>query len=155
MSKGFVVAEQGHIVTLFDPQDVSAAATSDTFTMKNWGHASLILQFGAGSGCTITLGECTSFAGSDRTAVTDFRYAVEGTHAGDVLDAALAEASAVTIAAGTGCTALIEIDADQLTDGYPYLQVNVSDPGTSKLASGVAILSGGRYQEDITATVIS
>lgn len=154
MSKGFVATEQGHFVTLFDPQTVSAAATSDTFLMEGWGHATLVFQFGAGSGCTITLGECTSFVGSGRTAVT-FRFAQEATHAGDTLDAALAWASTITIAAGTGSFAVIEIDADELTDGYPYIQANLSDPGTSKLASGIAILSGGRYQKDITATAIA
>ena len=154
MSKGFLVAEQGHFVTLFNPQSQTAALTSDTFLMENWAHASLIVQYGVGSGTTITVGECTSFAGSDRTAVT-FRYAQEATDAGDVLDAALAWASTVTISAGTGGVAIIEIDGDELTDGYPYLQVNLADPGASKLVSGIAILSGGRYQEDITATVIA
>jgi len=154
MSKGFVVAEQGHFVTLLNPQSLGAAVTSDTFLMENWAHATLIFQFGAGSGTTITVGECTSFAGSDRTAVT-FRYAQEATDAGDVLDAALAWASTITIAAGTSAVAIIEIDADELTDGYPYLQTNIDDPGTAKLASGIAILSGGRYQEDITVTAIA
>ena len=74
--------------------------------------------------------------------------------AAGLIDAALAWASTITIAAGTGGFAVIELDSDELADGYPYLQVNITDPGTAKLASGVAILSGGRYQEDITATVI-
>ena len=154
MSKGFVVAEQGHIVTLFDPQSQSAALTSDTFIMENWAHATLIFQFGAGSGTTITVGECTSFAGSGRTAIT-FRYASEATHAGDVFDAALAWASSITVAAGTGSTHIIEIDADELSNASPYIQANLADPGTSKVVSGLVILSGGRYTEDITATAIA
>lgn len=154
MSKGFTIAEEGHLVTLFDPQDLGTAGTSDTFLMEGWGHASMILAFGAGSGCTVTVGECTGFGGTGRTAVT-FRSAQEATHAGDVLDAALAWASTLTIAAGTGGVAIIELDADELTDGYPYVQVNVSDPGTSKLMAGIAVLSGGRYQKDITATAIA
>ena len=154
MSKGFVAAEQGHVVQMLASQSFAAAGTSDTILMENWAHASIICEFGAGSGTTISVGECTSFAGSDRTAVT-FRFAQEATANGDVLDAALAWASTVTIGAGTAAFAVIEIDGDELTDGYPYLQVNIADPGTAKLASVIAVLSGGRYQEDITATVIA
>lgn len=155
MSKGFVVAEQGHVVQLLAPQTLSAAATSDTFSMAGWAHASILLNFGAGSGCSITMGECTSFAGSDRTALSSFRMAQEATANGDTLDAALAVASAITIAAGTAAFAVIELDGDELSDGYPYVQVNISDPGTSKLAGAMVVLSGGRYQEDITATAIA
>ncbi len=154
MSKGFVVAENGHVVQMIASQSFAAAGTSDTISMENWAHASIICEFGAGSGTTITVGECTSFAGSGRTAVT-FRFAQEATANGDVLDAALARASSITIGAGTAAFAVIEIDADELSDGFEFIQVNLSDPGAAKLASVMAVLSGGRYQEDITATVIA
>ncbi len=157
MSKGFVVAENGHIVQLIAPVDVTAPMTSDTISMENWGHVSIIVGLGIGSSTTITVGECTSFAGSDRTALT-FRYAQEATGGGDVLDAALAWASSIAIvgsAAAVGGFAVIEIDADELSDGYQFLQVNIADPGASKIAAVYAVLSGGRYQEDITATVIA
>ncbi len=153
MSKGFVVAEQGHVVQLFAPAVVSAAATSDTILMENWGHATILMNFGAGSATTVTVGECTGFGGTARAALT-FRYAKEATAAGDVFDAALAWASAITIGSAGVSFAIIEIDGDELSDGSPYLQVNIADPGTSKYAGGFAILSGGRYQKDITATVI-
>ncbi len=156
MSKGFVVAEQGHVVQMLAPVDVAAAATGDTILMEGWAHASIIVGFGVGSATTITVGECTGFGGTGRTAVT-FRSAQEATGGGDVLDAALAWASSITIAgsaAAVGGFAVIEIDADELSDGSPYLQVNIADPGTSKIACIYAVLSGGRYQKDITATVI-
>ncbi len=154
MSKGFVVAENGHIVQMIASQSFAAAATSDTISMENWAHASILCEFGAGSGLTISVGECTSFAGSDRAALT-FRFAQEATANGDVLDAALARASTVTIGAGTASFAVIEIDADELSDGFEFIQVNLSDPGAAKTGSVMAVLSGGRYQEDITATVIA
>lgn len=150
----FVVSEHGHVVQLLAPQSLAAAGTTDTITMKNHAHLSAILNFGAGSGCTITAGECTSAAGSDRTAIS-FRFAQEATANGDVLDAALAWGSAITIAAGTAAFAVIEIEGDELADGYPWVQFNISDPGAAKLASAIAIMSGGRYQEDITATAIA
>ncbi len=157
MSKGFVVAEQGHIVQLIAPVNVTAALTSDTISMENWGHVSIIVGLGIGSATSITVGECTSFAGSGRTAIT-FRYAQEATGGGDVLDAALAWASAITIAgsaAHVGGFAVIEIDGDELSDGFNFLQVNVSDPGAGKLGAVYAVMSGGRFQKDITATVIA
>jgi len=157
MSKGFVVAEQGHVVQMLAPVAITAALTGDTISMEAWGHASIIVGFGVGSATTITVGECTGFGGTGRTAIT-FRSAQEATGGGDVLDAALAWASTITIAgsaAHVGGFAVIEIDADELSDGYNFLQVNVADPGTSKLGCIYAILSGGRYQKDITATVIA
>ena len=156
MSKGFVLAEEGHVVQMLAPVAVAAAGTGDTISMENWGHVSIICGLGIGSATTITVGECVGFGGTSRTALT-FRSAQEATGGGDVLDAALAWASTITIAgsaAHVGGFAVIEIDADELADGYNFLQVNVADPGTSKLACVYAILSGGRYQEDITATVI-
>ena len=155
MSK-FVVAEQGHVVQLLAPQSQTAALTSDVFSMENWAHATIIVLGGAGSACTVTVSECDNFT-PDNAATKIFNYAQEATAAGDVLDAALAAATTAGISIGTatGTILVIEIDNDELSDGYPCVQINVSDPGTSKMISAFAILSGARYAEDITATVIS
>lgn len=156
MSKGFVAAEMGHIVLALQPQGttVVAALTSDTFCMKGWSHATILVAGGIGSTATaVTVGECTSFAGSDRTALT-FRYAKETTTLGDTLDSALTVASSLTLGATAATFAVIEIDADELTDGYPYVQVNCGTTANKDLCI-FAILSGGRYQEDITATAIA
>lgn len=91
---------------------------------------------------------------SDRTAIADFRYAQEATVDGDTLDAALAAGSTITVGT-SNVFCVIELDADQLTEDYEFVVLNVSDPGTSRIASAVAVLSGGRYQEDITATAIA
>jgi hypothetical protein len=136
----FVVAEQGHIVQLIDPQSQSAALTSEIFTMENWAHATILVFGGAGSATTVTVSECDNFTPTTAATKT-FMYAVEAT--------------AVSIGTATGTILCIEIDNDELTDGYPCIQINMSDPGTSKLVSAVAILSGGRYQKDITATAES
>ena len=155
MSK-FVVAEQGHVVQLLAPQSQTAALTSDVFSMENWAHASIIVLGGAGSACTVTVSEADNFT-PDNAATKTFNYAVEATAAGDVLDAALqaATTAGVGIGTATGTILVIEIDNDELSDGYPCVQINVSDPGTSKLISAHALLSGARYAEDITSTVIS
>ena len=154
--KGFTIAEQGHVVTLIAPISISAAATSEVFSMENWGHATIIVQGGAGSACTVTVSECDDF--DPTTAATKtFMYCKEATASGDVADAALAAATTAGTSVGTatGTFLIIEIDNDELSDGYPCVQINLSDPGTSKVVSAVAILSGGRYQKDITATAIA
>ena len=149
----FVTTEQGHLVSLIDPVSISAAATSDVFSMENWAHATIIVQGGAGSACTVTVSEADNFTPTTAATKT-FMYAVEATAGGDVLDAALqaATTAGVSIGTATGTLLVIEIDNDELSDGYPCVQINVTDPGTSKVISAIAVLSGGRYQKDITAT---
>ncbi len=154
MVHGITLTEEGHFVTLLASQNITAAATSEVFSMENWAHATIMVQGGAGSSTTITVSECDNFTPSNATKII-FAYAQETTAAGDTLTA-LTDATTAGVALGTatGVFTIIEIDSDQMTDGFPYLQINLSDPGAGKQVSAVAILSGGRYQEDITATVI-
>ena len=151
-SKGFTVVEQGHVVSIIPPASATTALTSDCFLMENWGHASIILTTGVGSGCTVTVFDSNSATASGASMA--FNYAVEGTALGDTMDAALAAATTAGTALGSsGETMIIEIDADELRDGYPYILVR-TDNVTAMYIGGVAVLSGGRYQKDITATAI-
>ncbi len=152
-SKGFTIVEQGHIVQLIGPASAVTALTSDSFLMENWGHASIIVQTGAGSATTITVFDSASAAASGASMV--FNYAVEATASGDVLDAALQAATTAGTAlnASTDNFMVIEIDADELRDGYPWILIR-SNATTAAYISAVAILSGGRYQKDITVTAI-
>jgi hypothetical protein len=154
--KGFTIAEQGHVILGIAPKGtcVVAATTSDTFFMGNWAHASILVAGGVGSTASaVTVGECTGFGGTGRTALS-FWYAKEDGTAGDVLDAALAYGSTVTFGATAAVFIVIEIDADELSDGYPYVQYNIATTANKDVASFV-ILSGARYAEDITATAIA
>ena len=153
MGKGFCVAEQGHIVQLLAPVDINAATSSEVFSMENWEHATIICQKGTGSACTIQVEECTAFAGTGAATKT-FRYCYERTAAGDTLTAlATAGTAGIAHTTSTGELLVIEIDSDELTDGYPYVRIKCSATGAN-LGAWIAILSGGRYQEDITATAI-
>ena len=150
---GMTLVEQGHFVSLFTPESKSAAGSSEIFSLENWGHATIIVQGGAGSASTIVVEECDNFTPSNVTTFA-YNYAKEATAGGDVLDAALAAAGTAGISIGTATDTIlvIEIDGDELTDGYPCIRIRHSDPGTSKLISAIAVLTGGRYQKDITAT---
>ena len=155
MGKGFCIAEQGHVVQLIAPVNITAAATSEVFSMENWAHATIIVYGGAGSSTTITVSECDDFTPTSSATIT-YAYTQETTAAGDTQTAALAAAgtAGIGIGAASGVYTIIEIDADELTDGMPCLQINLTDPGAGKVVCATAILSGGRYQEDVTATVI-
>ena len=156
MSKGFVVAEQGHVVLNIAPNgtQTTAAGCAACFCMKNYGHATIIAAAGVGSAATmdITLYEHPDSTGSSGSAI-DFQYARESTSAGDTLDAALAWASTVSVVGTAAAYAVIEVDADTLTDGDEWISVHHS--ACSSSVAIMAILSGGRYQEDITATAIA
>jgi len=152
---GFNIAEQGHVVQMLAPLSVSAATSSEVISMENWSHVSFICMKGAGSSATIQLEECTSFAGAG-AATRIFSYAREATAAGDTLSAlTIATTAGIAMTTASGVLLVIEVDADELTDGYPYLRLKCADPGTTHLGAWVAVLSGGRYQEDVTSTVIA
>ena len=157
MSKGITIAEQCHIVNALAPVDIGGAAkTSDYFSMANYAHATIIVTCGAvTNAATITLFESDDLAGNATTAI-DFKYAQETTAAGDTLGALAWVGATTGISTGTnnGTIHVIEIDASQLTDGYPCLVVKTTNAGAN-LISVVAILSGSRYAEDVTPTAIA
>lgn len=158
--KGFTIAEQGHVVLVLGPQGTTttAALSGACFSMENWAHATILVAGNLGTATTaVTVKECTGAGGTGATAIT-YRYAKEDTAGGDTLDAALAWASTLSLSAGSGGVfAVIEFDADELTDGYQYVRVDfgANTAATKKDIAAFAVLSGGRFQEDITSSVLS
>jgi hypothetical protein len=85
-----------------------------------------------------------------------FRYAAEATDAGDTLGALTAvSSSGFAMSTNNNIMYVIEIDADELADGYPWLQVCFSNPSNATYVAAVAILSGSRYAKDQSATAIA
>ena len=152
------IAEQGHVVNILPPQSITEAATSDVFSMKNYAHATIIVTAGAtnADAGNITVEECDNFTPTTDTAI-DFYYYAETTAAGDTLGArTLAEAATgIDVSANDNITYVIEIDARELTDGYPCLELKWSAPGGATLVSAVAVLTGSRYAEDQSGTTIA
>lgn len=155
--QGFNIAEQGHVVNVLPPKDVSGGATGDRFKMTNYAHASIIVTFGvtADATSTILVKNCTAATGGTATAIA-FSYYAETTAAGDTLGGKTAATSAgIATSPNNSIMYVIELDARELTDGYPWVEVSITDISTSSnLASIVAILSGSRYGEDQSATAI-
>lgn len=155
-AKGINLAEEGHIVNIIPPVDINGGVTnSDVFSLKNYAHATIILQLGVtGAACTPTVEECDDFVPTNVTTIAHARYDEE-TAAGDTLSARSVKAAAgVATSTNNNIMYVFEIDADELTDGRPNLRLVLSDPGVATFASAVAILTGG-IAKGITPTAIA
>lgn len=157
MSPRFQPAEEGHVVNIIAPIDINGAgASSDVFSMEGYSHATIILQLGVtGAASTVTLKECDNFTPTTATAIA-FSYYSETTAAGDTLSGKTAATTAgFATSTNDGVMYVIEVDAADLTDGYPNLQLCLTDPSAATLASAVAVLSGARYAESTSGTAIA
>lgn len=156
-AKGVLIPEEGHVVNILPPVDINGSAqTSDYFCLKNYQHVDIILTLGVtGAASTVTVEESDDASGSNTTAIA-FSYYAETTAAGDTLgDRTAATTAGFATSTNDSVTYVISIDASQLTDGYPYLVLKMSDPSAATLASAVAVLSGARYQQENTPTAIT
>ena len=151
------VPTEGHVVNVLPPVDLNGSAkTGDIFHLKNYSHVDIIIQLGVtGAASTVTLKECDDVTPSASTAIA-FNYYAETTAAGDTLGAlTAATTSGFATSTNDNVMYVISLDASELSDGYPYLQLNFSDPAAGTIASAVAVLSGARYGEDQNATAIT
>lgn len=155
---GTNIAEQFHVVNILPPVDVAAGKTSDVFSMKNYAHATIIVTAGAtnADAGNITIEECDNFTPTNDTAI-DFYYYAETTDAGDTLGARTkaVAATGIDVSANDNITYVIEIDAAELSDGFPCLVLKWSACGGATFGSAVAILSGARYGGTESATAIA
>lgn len=155
---GTTIAEQFHVVNILPPVSITAATTSDVWSMKNYSHCSIIVTCGATNADAgfVTIEECDDFTPTTDTAI-GFSYYAETTAAGDTLGArtAAVAATGIDVSANDSIMYVIEIDAAELSDGYPNLILKWSIPGGATLVSAVAILSGARYGGDQSATAIA
>lgn len=151
-----VLAEQAHIVNILPPVDINGGVSSDVFSMKDASHATIIIQMGVtGAASTITVEECDNFTPSTHTEIA-FKVAKEETDAGDTLGTLTAvSSSGFASHTNNNIFYVIEIDAEELTEGYPNLRISFSNPSASTIASAVAILTGLSYQGDQNRTQIA
>ena len=157
-ANGFSIGEgQGHYVLGVAPVDIDAGAqTSDAFKMANYTHATVIISLGVtGAASTVTVKENTDASGSGATAIA-FAYYSEETAAGDTTSArTAATSSGVATSTNDGVFYILEIDAEDLSDGSEWVTIHMSDPGAATFASIGVILSGARYAEVEAPTAIA
>lgn len=149
----FVLAEMGKPVVGIAPVDIGGVAkVSDYFSMKNYSHASILVVCGViGNAATITVEESDDASGSTATAIAFDYYAITAGVTG-------ARTAATSAGFSTGTTAgamwVIEIDADQLTAGYPFLVVKATNAAANLIAV-IPILSGARYAQAAPPSALS
>lgn len=153
--KGLYLSQVGHIVNALPPVDINGGVTADRFNLKRHNHATIIVAIGVSAAAftKIIVNECDADTGGNSTAIA-FDYAEETTANGDVLGAKqTAAAAGVTPSGNDNIFYAIELDAAELTDGYPWVEVSLTNTsGNSVLASVVAVLSGGdQGSENATA----
>jgi hypothetical protein len=155
--KGFNIAEAGHVVNALPPVSLNGGKTSDYWSMKGHNHVDILILLGAAvAATTITVYQSEDNAGTGEDAIA-FKHYDELTASGDVLDRATdaTVAGFASSSAGTANTMhVISVDAAELAEDHPYMCVKLSDPSGAQLGAVVAILSGSRYQEEGSATVL-
>lgn len=156
MAKGFHVGVEGHVVNALPPVDINGGANSDVWSMAEHSHVSIVVLLGVtGAATTITVEECDDFTPSNSAAI-NFEYYQEETDSGDTLSARQsATTSGFAASANDNIMYVIEVDASELSAGYPNLRVVFSDPSAQTFASVAAILSGARYAKAQSSTVIA
>jgi hypothetical protein len=158
MSKqGFYAAQEGHIVNILAPVNISGGVTAQCFHLKQHSHASIVVQLGvqAAAATKILLNACSSAAGAGATAIPYDLYTQE---TAGVVNDVTSTRNAITAAGYTpsgnaGIFYILEVDASNLPAGLPYLQLQITNGANADFASAVAILSGGRNTGDQSPTV--
>ena len=156
MSQGFVMSEVGHIVNLIPPVDITGGATGDRFSMENWTHASIIVQVGVSAAAftKIILRECDAASGGNAVDIAFTLYAEE-TALGDTLGAKEdVAATGRTPSANNTIFYVIELDARHLADGFHWVELALTNGSNSVIGSAVAVLSGGRFANALSETVL-
>jgi len=155
MGKGICLPEEGHIVPILPPIDMAGTSTRTSLyvNMENYSHCDIILGIGVSAGtATAILYESSDGSGSSVTAIAASYYAEETTTI-DVLGARTALATTgLTIAATSNIFYVISVDSDQLSAGYPYINLRLSALDNTTVTCAYAVLTGARYGADQSAT---
>lgn len=157
--KGFYAAQEGHVVNILPPKEISGGVTAQIFNMEGYRHASIVVQLGvqAAANTEILVNACTDASGDGATAVPFdiFTQETAGT-ANDVLSTRTSvTAAGYTPSPNQNIFYVIELDADALPQGSPYVQLEITNGANANFASAVAVLSGGRFVGDQSQTATS
>lgn len=153
----FYAAQSGHPLVLLAPVDATGGKASAAFNFSKYTHASILVALGvsAAAPTAILLEACTDATGTGATAI-GFDFFPCETAGGDVLGAKVtATAAGITPSANDGIFYQIEIDSSVLPAGFSYLRVHITNGSNSALAGVFAVLSGARYAQQGSPTVLA
>ena len=154
------LCEQVKIVPIIEPEDhQSAGIDGDSVNMENYGHATFIFLFGELTDNSV-LKMYEGNADGDKDTALTFSYratAIDLLSTGADTLGTEATSNALTLAAGTyeDRMLVVEIDARELTDGYPFITPEIDSTASQLFVSCVAILSKPRYAEDVPPAAVA
>lgn len=153
------LSEQVGIVPIIEPENHQAAGVDgDSVKLEKYGHVTFIFLFGEMGGTPVLKIYEGATDGVKTTALTfSYRYTSADLKnaSADILGSeATSAALDLTHSTFEDRMLVVEIDASELTDGYPFVTPEIDDAGTEVFVSCVAILSKPRYAEDVMPTAI-
>ena len=143
----------GKVVSGVAPVDIGGGAkTCDYFSMENYSHASIIVACGViGNSATILVYESDDASGSNKTAIAFYYHLITaGVIGARTLNASTGLVTGTTDAA----TWIIEIDASELTAGYPFITL-VTSAAAANLITIIPVLSGARYAQAVPPSALA
>lgn len=136
--------------------NTGSPATSTAVNLGKYGHATFIIQEGAGGAgtATFTVVACTDTGGTSPTAIP-FHYRLCDTQ--DIWGAYTACAATGYLSiAGANKLIAIEVDATELTAAKPYVAIVATVGVATAVAAGcIIILSEASYPQGIPLTAIA
>lgn len=154
------------IISLIKPQTGGSARSGIWVSMANYGKLTMIVSIAQGAANTtaITVDKAKTSAGgsnSDGITMANFWTMVDaaGTAqaaASDTYTKGTAAASITSSSTGSGCSVyVIEILAEELGDGYNWVQLELGSSSASNLVSAVGILTEPRYASSANPTALA
>jgi hypothetical protein len=153
------LCEQTKIVPILEAEDHNAGADGDSVSLENYGHVTFIIIFGELTGDAILTINSGASAGTTTTAET-FNYRATAADlkvaSGDALGTE-ATSAALTLTAATyeDRMIVVEMDADEFTDGQQWITPSISSAASECFAAIIAVLSEPRYGQSIPPTAIA
>jgi len=143
-----------------DAFDGASPGITDIVSMRDYGRALFVVHYGVGVTGTQTfkVDACDDVSASNVVKVPFwYREILTGDTEGAIARAVAADGFTVT--AGSSKIVLVEVDAKDLPDGYPFVRLlQTAEPVNSPCLAGVSIILGGkptRYAGASKATVLA
>lgn len=160
----FYTPQDGHVAVVLPPQNITGGVHSAAVNFKNYSHLSALIMLGALSATTglITVEVCTTQGGANPLAIP-FNLFAQETSNGDVFGPIVnVPATGYQPPVTPNINYTLEIDSAQIPTnattgawaGYNYIRVSIADGADTDFACIVFLLSGARYAQDQSPTVL-
>lgn len=155
------LSEKLHMVTAIAPNAdlYDTAQTTDYISLKNYNSIMFVIQQGIGATgtATITVAMASDASGTGATNIP-FKYRrVSNTATSDVEGAMTdATASGFTTTAGSNQIYLVEVNAEELDDGKPFVALTATEVVNSPVAGAIlAVMGEARFAGSTHLTAIA